>query len=373
MNAGEVEKFTYRSINPSFGLTWQVSENLNLYGNLSRGARTPTTIELGCAFDSTPIFAGTDPVTGEPIFRARGLIERRSCNLPGAMSGDPYLKQVRSTSYEIGARGLLTPDIQWNASIYRTDLKDDIYLASVTAARSYFQNIGETRRQGFEMGIKGNAGKAHFGLNYALTDATFQSSFKLASPSNSSAGNVYDIDFFDNGTYQQIQVNPGNRLPGVPLHNLNANFSYEVTSQWRVGMNAVMHSSAFVRGNENNQHKAGPASPIIGPFCGGNICQFNRADFGSGKTPGYTVFNFQTSYQVTPEWTLGMQVNNVFDKQYASAGRLGLNAFSPSINGVIGTGGFNYNSNDWQGTSFLGIGAPRSAFFTLSYQFVPDK
>jgi hypothetical protein len=68
-----------------------------------------------------------------------------------------------------------------------------------------------------------------------------------------------------------------------------------------------------------------------------------------------------------------MQVNNIFDKEYASAGRLGLNAFSPSIRGAIGPGGFNYNSADWQGTSFLGTGAPRSAFFTLTYQFDPKK
>jgi hypothetical protein len=59
--------------------------------------------------------------------------------------------------------------------------------------------------------------------------------------------------------------------------------------------------------------------------------------------------------------------------EYASAGRLGLNAFSPSIRGVIGESGFNYNSADWQGASFLGIGAPRSAFITLSYEFQTDK
>jgi hypothetical protein len=39
----------------------------------------------------------------------------------------------------------------------------------------------------------------------------------------------------------------------------------------------------------------------------------------------------------------------------------------------VGASGFNYNSSEWQGTSFLGTGAPRSAFITLSYQFVPDK
>ena len=59
---------------------------------------------------------------------------------------------------------------------------------------------------------------------------------------------------------RKIQVKPGNRMPGIPLHNLNFNFAYDVTNKWRVGLNAVMHSEAFLRGNENNKHKAGPAS-----------------------------------------------------------------------------------------------------------------
>lgn len=100
-------------------------------------------------------------------------------------------------------------------------------------------------------------------------------------------------------------------------------------------------------------------------------CNIPRADWGPGTTPGYTVVNFRTSYKFSPEWTLGLQVNNLFDKQYASAGRLGLNAFSPATYGAVGASGFNYNSSEWQGTSFLGIGAPRSAFLTLSYEFVP--
>ncbi|MFQ6403546.1 TonB-dependent receptor domain-containing protein [Methylophilus sp. 'Pure River'] len=371
----EKEKFKYRSFNPSLGVTWQATEDLNLYANLGRGARTPTVIELGCAYDPTPVFQGND-ANGNPLYRPRSTSEQRVCNLPGALSGDPYLKQVRSTSYEIGGRGQLTDSIQWNAALYQTDLTDDIYFVAINATSSYFQNVGDTRRRGLEMGLKGTWGKAGWGVNYALTDATFQSKFKLASPSNSSAGNVYDIvTQTGEGNYQQITVTPGDRMPGVALHNLNANFTYDITNAWRVGLNVVAHSDAFIRGNENNKHRAGPASPITGPFCNGGTttCTVQRAEFGEGKTDGYAVVNFNTTYRLSPEWTLGLRINNLLDKQYASAGRLGLNAFSPSIRGVIGESGFNYNSADWQGTSFLGTGAPRSAFVTLSYEFQPKK
>jgi outer membrane receptor protein involved in Fe transport len=369
--APETEKFKYRSLNPSLGVTWQAQENLNLYTNLSRGARTPSVIELGCAYDPTPASDG----------RPRSIAEQRVCNLPGAMSGDPYLKQVRSTSLEFGARGRLTENIEWNASVYRTDLSDDIYFVAVNATSSYFQNIGDTRRQGIEMGMKGQWGRASWGLNYALTDATFQSNIDMLSQNNSSAYNVMDTSQYTGiGQFGHIQVKPGDRMPGVPLHNINANFTYEITDNWRVGLNAVVHSSAFVRGNENNKHQAGPATPIISHECFNPAtsafdltCEIPRADFGSGTTAGYAVFNFQTSYKFSPEWTLGLQINNLFDKGYASAGRLGLNAFSPSIRGVIGSNGFNYNSADWQGTSFVGTGAPRAAWITLSYEFQPQK
>ncbi|SNR74838.1 Outer membrane receptor proteins, mostly Fe transport [Methylobacillus rhizosphaerae] len=369
--APETERFKYRSFNPSIGFTWQAQEDLNVYASVGRGARTPSVIELGCAYDPTPMSDG----------RPRSIVEQRVCNLPGGMSGDPYLKQVRSTTFEMGARGRLSENIEWNATAYRTDLTDDIYFVSINAFSSYFQNIGDTRRQGLELGLKGKWGKASWGVNYALTDATFQSVMRMASPHNSTAGNVYDINSFtQQGTYQQITVHPGDRMPGVPLHNLNFNFGYDITDKWRIGLTAIMHSEAFVRGNENNKHRAGAARPIEGPFCTdpvsgvtGQWCSVERADFGSGKTAGYAVFNLRTTYKLAPEWTLGLQINNLFDKEYASAGRLGLNAFSPSIRGAIGASGFNYNSADWQGSSFLGIGAPRAAWVTLNYEFDPKR
>ena len=46
-------------------------------------------------------------------------------------------------------------------------------------------------------------------------------------------------------------------------------------------------------------------------------------------------------------------VNNVLDKTYFSAGRLGINPVAPSTFGAIGPGGFNYNSVS---------GFPRSLF-----------
>lgn len=376
---GETEKFSYYSFNPSLGATWQPNETLNVYTNWSRGARTPSVIELGCAFDDTPVQIGVDPVTGAPLFEPRSLAQRRFCSLPSTLSGDPYLKQVRSETIEVGARGYLTPDIQWNAAVYNTDLKDDIYFVSFRPERSFFTNIGNTRRRGLEMGLQGKVGKAGFRLNYSLTDATFQDSFNVASPNNSSAGNVAG-----RSGYQEIRVNPGNRMPGVPLHNVNATLSYDVSPDWTLGLTAVLHSDSFIRGNENNKHKANspndlyscsalnPPTVIDGISYGNAACegQIERPNFRfPGVVPGYAIFNFNTSYKITKGLTAGLQISNLFDREYYSAGRLGTNAFSPSINGAIGPGGFNYNSNDWLATTFLAPGAPRSAYVSLTYDF----
>jgi len=384
LGRGEHEKFHYYSFNPSLGATWQANPNTNIYANWNRGARTPTVIELGCAFDDTPVLYSTDPVTGEKKYRARSLSENRFCSLPSAMSGDPYLKQVRSETIETGIRGKLTENIEWNASVYRTDLQDDIYFVSFRPERSFFQNIGDTRRQGLEMGLKGKLGKATFALNYSLTDATFQSDFRMGSPNNSEAGTIQSYPGCNGNhrppecdaisDYQQIKVKKGNRMPGIPLQNLNASVSYEVTPEWTIGLTAIMHSEAFVRGNENNAHRQGPAKPIEAECNTGGAdfqCMVARPDYKySGKTPGYAVFNFNTSYKITKGLTAGLQINNLFDRTYYSGGRLGVNAFAPSIRGAIDpVSGFNYNSSDWTSSTFLAPGAPRSAFFTLTYDF----
>jgi Fe(3+) dicitrate transport protein len=88
-----------------------------------------------------------------------------------------------------------------------------------------------------------------------------------------------------------------------------------------------------------------------------------------GELPGYATFNFQTSYKFTPNMTASLLINNIFDKEYYSAGRLGRNPFSPSVYGAIGPDGYNHNSNDWLSTNFIAPGAPRAAWLSFNWQF----
>ncbi len=394
LKPAETEKFSYYSLNPSLGATWQAKENLNVFSNFAQGTRTPSVIELGCAFDSRPSgqqIPGPDtngnglPDPEEMIDVPRSIAENRSCTLPTTLSGDPFLPQIKATTYDIGLRGNFenvfgAENIQWNLGAFRTNLKDDIYLVSVGAASSYFDTIGKTRRQGIEAGLSGRLNKISFGVNYALTDATFQSSFDMISENNSSAklNTANGLAGINGESFRSITVKPGDRMPGVPLHNLNANVSYDVTSKWQLGLSAVLHSGSFIRGNENNKHKQGAIETYnigIPDGLGGfqNVEVSRQPTNNPGNVAGYTVFNFQTSYRFNSEWTASLLVNNLFDKEYFSAGRLGRNPFSPSINGAIGAGGYNHNSDDWLASNFLAPGAPRGIWLSLNWRFDPNK
>ena len=380
LKAAETEKFSYYSLNPSLGVSWQAKESLNIYGNWGQGTRTPSVVELGCALDPRPSgFKATGPDKNgngvpdpdELIDIPKSLAENRSCTLPTTLAGDPFLPQIKANTFDIGMRGQIGENMQWNFGAYQTDLKDDIYLVAVGAANSFFQTIGKTRRRGIEAGLSGKKDKWGFSLNYGLTDATFQDTFDMISNHNSS-GTPYSLGIgVNNDSFRTITVEPGDRMPGVPLHNLNASVNYDVTSQWQIGLSAVVHSESFVRGNENNEHKKGVLEPVAGGMA-------FRTTTNPGNVPGYTVFNFQTSYKLSKEWTASLIVNNIFDKEYFSAGRLGVNPFSPSIpgpfgpGGAIGPGGWNHNSSDWLSSNFLAPGAPRAVWFSLNWHFVPD-
>ncbi len=377
MLPAEHEKFSYYSLNPSLGATWQAKENLNLYANWAQGTRTPSVVELGCALDKTPTRIGADQ-NGNDVFMPRSVALGRSCQLPSGLSGDPYLPQVRAETFDLGARGLWGDSLQWNLGYYRTELKNDIYMVTYFGNQNFFDSIGKTRRQGIEMGLKGELGKARFSLNYALTDAKFRNSFVTGGDANSSATTPIVLAGSGEITSGEITVKPGDRMPGVPLHNLNANFSYDITQDWTVNLGAVLHSWSYLRGNENNEHESGVPRPVVMPIydSNGNFQRYDtvyrQPSTNPGKLPGYTVFNFSTSYRLNKEWTATMLINNIFDKEYFSAGRLGVNPFSPSINGAIGPDGYNHNSGDWLSTNFVAPGAPRGVWFSLNWHFVPD-
>jgi outer membrane receptor protein involved in Fe transport len=314
--------FTYSKLNPALGITWAVTPAASVYVSAGQGNRAPSPIELGCA----------DPVT--------------PCSLPNAMQADPYLKQVVTRTLELGARGQ-AGGIKWNAALFSADNKDDIVFvgAGNGTSQGYFTNFGRTRREGVELGMSQSFGSVNLRANYNYVKATYQSSACLLSQSNSTRGQTAECTA--TGSDDEILVQAGNRMPGIPLHSLKFGADVRVNEAWTVAADVVASSSQFVRGNENNAHQAGTATDILG---GGT-----RTFTGSGEVKGYALLNLGTRVKLDQKWELFARVNNVLDKKYASSGALGENPFNAA-------GSFQTNSDDWSRETFYGPGAPRSVF-----------
>jgi iron complex outermembrane recepter protein len=324
--------YDYRSFNPSLGVTWEVNDNLSTYTNVSRGARTPTVIELGCANDPTKSSA-----PGSTNYQF-------GCSIPTSLSSDPYLKQIRSTAYEAGFRGQ-DARWDWNVGYFRTEITDDILFVPLGRKnRGVFNNFGRTMREGLEFGLKGDFDKDRFSLNYTFMAATFESSSRIINDANSTNGQTVG----SNSAQAFVDVRSGDDIPGMPNHIVQANWNHKFTDKFDTTLSMVMHSSSYVRGNENNQHQ--PRQALTG----------ERYDYiGDGSIPGYAVFNLRANYRFSPGVNAFIKFDNIFDRNYSTAGALGRNPFNVS-------GNFQTNTNSWNNTTFIGPGAPRALWIGLS-------
>ncbi|MEM7543025.1 MAG: TonB-dependent receptor [Pseudomonadota bacterium] len=335
------ETFKYKAFNPALGFTWTPVDEQSVYFNVSRGSRTPSAIELACARDTGVV----DP----DLFQG--------CTIPTSFTNDPFLDQVRSTTWEVGGRGALWPQGKWNAAVFRTNLKNDILFVSLGVAnRGVFDTFGRTRRQGVELGFSDELGDIQWYLNYSFVEATFESPASIVNISNSSARRVQ-------GELNEFFIRPGDTIPGVPEHTMRANVSYQITPRFQLGLQMVSQVGSFVRGNENNLHQPG------GTDSDGRINSSQRAFVGEGELDGFAIFNLDARFNLTRNAELFVQVDNLLDKRFATAGQLGLNSFTPSVFGAVDAAGFNHNSNDWTHSQFVGPGAPRAGWVGLRYRF----
>ncbi len=296
---------TFSRFNPAVGINFTPGERLTAYAAYNEGMRAPTPIELACADPAAP------------------------CKLPNNFLADPALKKVVSRTVETGLRGKLARDTQWSAAIYRTELTDDIQFISSGGAAvnaGFFQNVGQTRREGLELALSTRWIALAASARYSYVNATYESPFAENSPGNSAAD--------ANGA---IQVNPGDRIPGIPQHNLKLRLQYDFGERASLGANVIYSSSTFARGDENNQDV-------------------------NGRIPGYAVVNLDGRYGLAKGLDLFARVVNLFDKQYSNFGILGQNFFTGP--------GKTFDGNNPVNEQFRGPGVPRGAWIGLRYQWL---
>ncbi|MBT07264.1 MAG: hypothetical protein CMM32_10200 [Rhodospirillaceae bacterium] len=260
----------FARFNPSAGATYDFSDwNITGYVNYAESNRAPSPVELSCADPAVP------------------------CRVPNAFAADPPLEQVVSQGWEFGLHGNidraalkgLTP-LDWSITGFAFNNNDDIYFVSsgVGLGSGYFKNVGGTRRVGGDITLSGRLGLVEFDTNYSFIEATFENAFSVASESH------------PNRVNKQVAVEAGDEIPGIPQHTLKLGLNYEPKKDWLLGLDMISRSGMYLRGDE------------------GNFLP---------RTSGHTIFNMQTSYQVT-EWVqLYGLIDNIFDTQYETFGQLG--------------------------------------------------
>jgi iron complex outermembrane recepter protein len=257
--------------NPAAGVTFKPWTALTAYAGYNEGMRIPTPVELTCADPAAP------------------------CSLPNSFLADPPLDPIIAKTVEAGVRGPIAPGVRWHATAYQTTLDSDILFVSASASApntGFFRNVGTTRRRGVELGIAGATDRWRFGASYSYINAQFRTSFTEFSPNNSSADAIGDI-----------QVQSGDRIPGIPRNILKLRAAYYFGAGFTLGGGMFAQDSQYVRGNENNQDP-------------------------SGKISGYAVFNVDARWNFARGWELFGMINNLFNRKYETTGVLGLNFFN---------------------------------------------
>ena len=298
----------YNHFDPSVGLTFNPTRTLTVYANYDQGTRVPTPMELTCANPTAP------------------------CTLPDAFTSDPPLKSVTAKNFEIGARGELGHAISFTASVFRTNLENDIQFVAAgngIVSSGYFVNVGQTRRQGFSLGVHGRKGPFDLGVHYSFVQATFQSPLTLNSPNNSTAAPI------DCATCTDIRVVPGDRIPGIPENILKLNGQY-TAGPLTLGVNVVGQSDIYAQGDENNRDINGPI-------------------------PGFFLVNLNAGYSLSSRWRVFARIDNVFDQRYYTYGILGLN----ELTGPGHT--FDTTGTTWRNAQFRTVGMPIGAWFGVEY------
>jgi iron complex outermembrane recepter protein len=167
---------------------------------------------------------------------------------------------------------------------------DDILpLAAPQSGRGFFQNVGNTLRQGVELGMRYTDKQLMVYANYALVDATIQTNVQLPAPNNPTAVQCNDAS---PGT-ECANATKGDRLPGIPEHLFKTGFEYWFTPQIKGGADVVVASN-----------------------------QIFYNDWANANAPlaGYATVNVHGSYDVTDRVQVYGLIDNLFNAHYGLFG-----------------------------------------------------
>jgi len=194
----------YKVFNPTIGLSFLASPNVNFYLNGGSNFETPTILEV-----------------------------TSSAEVNGNFNYD--LVPQKSRSLEIGTK-ILSANGQVRAEIalYRIWLNDEFISFQNTAGASYFENAGRSKRKGLELSLSGQLAK------YLLFRANYTYS---------------DFEFVEFRTFN------GKKLPGAPVHQGGGELQFAKP----IGLFFTL-GSQYVSGLFLNNANEGKANPYLNGY-----------------------------------------------------------------------------------------------------------
>jgi iron complex outermembrane receptor protein len=236
---------TMSAVSPMVGIAARLSPLHSFYANVASAFETPTTTELG--------------------------------NQPDGTAGlNRDLRPQYSTTYEIGAKGLLLSRVQYDVALFQAAIRDELIQFSTAASqgRNFFRNAGRTRRRGFEVALAGDAGPLTLNSTYAFSDFRFRD--------------------FATATTQF----GGKHIPGIPEHQAQVGATWHIGKAFIVA-EGIAKSEVFV----------------------------NDANTDGTSAPGFAILNLRaggTAAFGQPRLVPIVALQNVFDKRYV--GSVAINA-----------------------------------------------
>ncbi len=264
---------TFNVWSERIGLNYALSDERELYTNLSTGFRVPTLSQL---------YGGTISPTG-------------------SVAPNPDLHPEKSYNAELGMRAkaeLLGVPLDTDVAVFQLDRKDFILNtggqyqttpgATLANALEQYQNIGGVRNRGLEASIKTDAAQAWSAeLSYTWLRAYFTRNDRYWMAMGSFSSPLPSV----------LYDNTGNTVPRTPRHKLNLTTHYRPADGWTIS--GEMNARSGIYADEVNKVWVG----------------------------GHTVYNLMANYEFKGDsrmkWSAFARIDNLFDRYYYSTIRGG--------------------------------------------------
>jgi iron complex outermembrane recepter protein len=193
-NGDDSGRVTYGATSPVAGLVFKPQDWLRAYASYGQGFQTPLGSELAYRPD-------------------------------GGAGLNLTLQPARSNNVELGVKVDIDPDVTAEFALFQAQTRNEIVVDTNIGGRSTYQNSGRTRRRGAEYSLNYRiAPEWRFQLAYTYVDAYYSDAYLtcVAAPC----------------AKPTVLVDAGNRLPGVPKHNVYATLRWGQESGWHASVSS---------------------------------------------------------------------------------------------------------------------------------------